>query len=169
MAKRVLIVAGPNGAGKTTHSMRVLAGRGDMVFLNADIIAERMAPGRPEEVALEAGRRMLIDLDRCEADGTSFIVETTLAGRTYAPRIPRWQEMGYEVSLVFFTLPTAEMAIERVASRVAQGGHDIPVEVIRRRFFLGLRNFREVYSPLVDFWQLFDSSGPIPRLLEEGP
>jgi predicted ABC-type ATPase len=77
--------------------------------------------------------------------------------------------MGYEVSLVFFTLPTAEMAIERVASRVAQGGHDIPSDVIRRRFFSGLRNFREVYTPLVDFWQLFDSSGPVPRLLEEGP
>ena len=92
-----------------------------------------------------------------------------MAGRTYASRISKWQETGYEVSLVFLALPTAEMALERVASRVAQGGHDIPADVIRRRFFSGLRNLRELYAPLVDFWQLFDASGPIPRLLEEGP
>lgn len=169
MAKRVLIVAGPNGAGKTTLSLRILAGREDMVFLNADNIAERIASDRPGDVALDAGRQLLVELDRCVADGASFIVETTLAGRTYASRIPKWQETGYEVSLVFLALPTAEMALERVASRVAQGGHDIPADVIRRRFFSGLRNLRELYAPLVDFWQLFDASGPIPRLLEEGP
>jgi predicted ABC-type ATPase len=145
MAKRVLIVAGPNGAGKTTLSLRILAGREDMVFLNADNIAERIASDRPGDIALDAGRQLLVELDRCVADGASFIVE------------------------VFLALPTAEMALERVASRVAQGGHDIPADVIRRRFFSGLRNLRELYAPLVDFWQLFDASGPIPRLLEEGP
>ncbi len=99
----------------------------------------------------------------------SFAFETTLAGRYYGQWIPDWQAVGYSVQLIFLRLPTAEMAIERVANRVAQGGHAIPEDVIRRRFDAGWRNFNELYQSRVDMWQLYDNAGDEPILLEEGP
>ena len=169
MAKRVLIVAGPNGAGKTTFARNVLREHPHMRFLNADIIAERLSPGRPDAVALEAGRNLLARMDACVANGESFVVETTLAGRSYLARIHAWKRAGYEVFLAFLSLPRPEIAIERVKFRVSQGGHHIPPDVVRRRFFLGLDNVRRHYTGVVDAWQVFDASGSLPILTEEGP
>lgn len=59
------------------------------------------------------------------------------------------------------------MAIERVAIRVKQGGHNVPEDVIRRRFAHGIQNF-ERYKLLVDSWQLYDNSGVPTVLLDEG-
>jgi predicted ABC-type ATPase len=110
---------------------------------------------------------MLEEIDRRAAAGESFAFETTLAGHTYVRRIPGWRAAGYRVKVMFLSLPTAEDAIARVALRVRQGGHDVPPDVIRRRFAAGMRNFLTVYRDLVDSWQRFDNSGPTPRLIEE--
>ena len=99
--------------------------------------------------------------------GESFAFETTLSGRNYARRIPRWREQGYRVKLFFLRLPTPGMAIARVAQRVREGGHDVPEEVIRRRFDAGRRNFEQVYRDLVDGWILYDNSGDEPKRLAE--
>ena len=88
----------------------------------------------------------------------SFAFETTLSGRAYAQHIPEWRALGYHVKLFFLRLPSAELAIERVAQRVRQGGHDIPPDTIRRRFTAGLTNFDTLYTPLVDSWLLLDNS-----------
>ena len=111
---------------------------------------------------------MLEMIRRYVNEGRSFAFETTLSGRTYASMIPRWQEQGYRVSLVFLSLPSPEVAIERVRQRVQDGGHNIPEDVIRRRFEAGRRNFDTIYRPLVDQWALSDSSGDAPTLLVEG-
>ncbi len=162
-------MAGPNGAGKTTWTRALLHESPELVFHNADLIADEMAPGRPESAALEAGRRMLVDIDASLLEGKSFVLETTLSGRSYARMIPEWRAAGYWVGLSFFMLASPEQAIARVAVRVAQGGHHIPPDVVRRRYFSGLRNLRDLYKPLVDAWMVFDSSGPRPRLVEQGP
>ena len=98
----------------------------------------------------------------------SFAFETTLAARSYAQAIPRWRAMGYHVRLVFLSLPTADMAVARVATRAAHGGHDVPEALIRRRFDAGLRNFRELYQDLVTSWLLYDNSGAFPRKIAWG-
>jgi predicted ABC-type ATPase len=100
--------------------------------------------------------------------GESFAFETTLAGRNYARSIPRWRAHGYRVTLYFLSLPTVEIALSRVAERVRQGGHDVPEEVVRRRFASGLENFEILYKPIVDKWLLYDNSGPEPVLLDCG-
>lgn len=87
---------------------------------------------------------MLNELDSCAAQGGSFAFETTLSGRAYLRRISAWKEQGYRVRLIFLSLPDAETAIARVALRVSKGGHNIPEDVIRRRFDAGLRNFLNV-------------------------
>jgi predicted ABC-type ATPase len=71
----------------------------------------------------------------------SFAFESTLAGRGYTRAVPRWREVGYNVKIVFLSLPSVELAIARVRTRVAQGGHDVPESAIRRRFEAGLENF----------------------------
>ena len=166
--KNILIIAGPNGAGKTTFAREYLLNMADYsTFVNADLIAAGLNPIQPEQEAIAAGRMMLEMIRQYVAEGRSFAFETTLSGRTYASMIPRWQEQGYRVSLVFLSLPSPESAIERVRQRVADGGHNIPEDVIRRRFDAGRRNFDTIYRELVNQWALYDSSGLSPALLSE--
>lgn len=96
----------------------------------------------------------------------SFAIETTLSGRGYARQIPQWRKLGYRVELFFLGLSSAEMAVQRVAERVRQGGHDIPEATIRRRFDAGKRLFSEVYQPMVDQWIFYDNSSDEPVLVD---
>lgn len=164
---RVIIIAGPNGAGKTTFAREFLPNEaGCPVFVNADLIAAGLAPFAPETAAVQAGRLMLQELARHFASRTSFAFETTLSGRGYLRMIAQWQAAGYRVKLIFLELASADEAIARVAQRVKQGGHDIPVEVIRRRFIAGRSKFERLYSPKVDAWALYDNSAEQPILLD---
>jgi predicted ABC-type ATPase len=99
---------------------------------------------------------------------SSSPTEPTLAGLSYLRRVEQWRARGYRVSLFFLSLPNVEMAVARVASRVRQGGHDIPEPVIRRRFTSGLDNFRRHYKLAVDDWALYDNADAEPVLLDWG-
>ncbi len=166
--KRIVIIAGPNGAGKTTFAREFLPNEANCpIFVNADLIAAGLSPFAPELAAFKAGRLMLEEIAAHVKRGESFAFETTLSGLTYAQMIPAWRSSGYAVELAFLSLPDAEMAIERVAMRVRQGGHNVPEEVIRRRFAHGIANFGR-YKLLVDSWQLYDNSGIPAVLIEEG-
>ena len=167
--KKIVIIAGPNGAGKTTFAREFLPFEaGCPVFINADLIAAGLSPFQPEAAAFRAARMMLQDIAAHVRAGRDFAFETTLAGLTYATMISRWRADGYQVKLLYLSLASEEEAIARVALRVRQGGHDIPLNVIRRRFAASRKNFHETYRRRVDFWQWFDNSGPLPRLREEG-
>src|SRR5205823_3687470 len=160
--KKIVIIAGPNGAGKTTFAREFLPNEaGCPVFVNADLIALGLSPFQPEAAAFHAGRVMLQEMNRHAAEGCSFALETTLSGRTYLRMMSDWRVAGYRIKLIFLSLATPEEAIARVAMRVAQGGHDVPSQIIRRRFASGWRNFRDVYRSRVDCWQLFDNSGSV--------
>ena len=111
---------------------------------------------------------MLQEIAGRVAGKRSFAFETTLSGLGYARQIPLWRQRGYFVRLVFLSLPDADMAVARVAGRVAQGGHSIPEAVIRRRFDAGWRNLQLLYKPIVNAWTLYDNSGSMPLLLESG-
>lgn len=111
---------------------------------------------------------MLEEIERCARAGESFAFETTLSGLGYLRRIAAWRARGYRVSMFFLTLPNAEIAIARVATRVRQGGHDIPESVIRRRFVSGWHNFHQHYLHAVNDWALYDNTGGEPVMLEWG-
>lgn len=164
--RTIIIIAGPNGAGKTTFAREFLPHEASCLrFINADLIAQGLSPFRPEEAAVRAARLMLEMIAECVKRGESFAIETTLSGRTYARMIPQWKQAGYQVALFFLQLPSEDLAVARVADRVAQGGHNIPEEVIRRRFHAGIANFHALYKPLVDDWRLYDNSGERPILI----
>jgi predicted ABC-type ATPase len=158
----VLLLAGPNGAGKTTSSRLVLPD--GVVFVNADIVARRLAreghPARGRDVA--AGRIVVSEIRRLEAERASFCVETNLAGRGFVRSIANWHETGYQVRLAFIALGSPELAVQRVALRVATGGHDIPDDVVRRRWKEGLRALFATYIGITDQWSLTDNSGDQP-------
>ncbi len=167
--KKIVIIAGPNGAGKTTFAREFLPREAECPdFINVDLIAEGLSPFDPQRAALRAGRVMLQEIHRRVRAGESFAFETTLSGRSYARLIPRWRSAGYHVKLIFLSLPSADLAVARISARVAQGGHDVPEQVIRRRFDAGLRNFEDAYCGLVNSWALYDDSEPTPRLIASG-
>lgn len=167
--REIIIVAGPNGAGKTTFARSFLPAEGSVPrFINADLIAAGLSPFAPEAAAVRAARLMLADIATCVSRGESFAFETTLSGLAYLRLIESWRKQGYVVSLYFLSLPDVETAIERVALRVQQGGHDIPESVVRRRFAGGLKNFHLYYKQAVDDWMLYDNSGATPVMIEWG-
>jgi predicted ABC-type ATPase len=167
--RRIIIIAGPNGAGKTTFAREYLLKEAHCPdFVNVDLIAAGLSPFDPDRAAIRAGRIMLSEIERRVRKGESFAFETTLSGHVYARMIPRWRADGYQVRLLFLSLPSAEFAVARVAMRVAQGGHNVAPSVIRRRFDGGLRNFHQIYLNLVNKWEWYDNSGSTPRLISEG-
>jgi len=167
--KKILIIAGPNGAGKTTFAQEFLPREaGCPEFINVDLMAQGLSPFAPEQASLRAGRLMLGEIFRRVRRGESFAFETTLAGLNYARHIPRWRKAGYEVNLVFLTLPSADLAVARVKSRAAQGGHNVPEDVVRRRFDAGRRNFETIYRQLVSSWIIYDNAGPQPKPIASG-
>ena len=167
--KKIVIIAGPNGAGKTTFAREYLPKEADCPdFINVDLLAAGLSPFDPEKASLRAGCLVLQEIRRKARAGESFAFETTLSGRHCAQLIPRWRNAGYHVKLIFLSLPAADLANARVSSRVAQGGHNVPEDVVRRRFDTGFRNFQKIYRKLVNSWILHDNSGPEPRFIESG-
>jgi len=160
------VIAGPNGAGKTTFAREFLPFFANCKqFVNADLIAQGLAPFAPETVALRAGRLMLDEIKRLSGAGVDFAIETTLSGKFYASWFRSLREEGYAVSLFFLWLPTVEMALARVAERVVHGGHDVPEADVRRRYQRGTHNLFQVYRPILDSWVLLDNTARSPRTI----
>lgn len=158
--KRLYIIAGPNGAGKTTASYTILPDIFDCnEFVNADEIARGLSPFNPESVSIKAGRLMLQRISELLETGKSFSFETTLSTRSYTELVKQAQERKYEVVLLFLALDSHELAIKRVRTRVDEGGHNIPEDIVKRRFDKGLLNLFQLYIRIVDKWILVNNSG----------
>jgi predicted ABC-type ATPase len=155
----VIIIAGPNGAGKTTFADQYLSTEErSFEFINADELA-RGIEARDEQPRSDmlAARTMLRRVDELVQRDADFVIESTLATLSYAPKILAWQRRGYIVSLAYLRLASVENSIARVRRRVAAGGHGIPEDTIRRRFGKSLRYFETVYKPIVDEWYIWES------------
>jgi predicted ABC-type ATPase len=156
---RVIVVAGPNGAGKTTASETVLAETlSVLTFVNADVIARGLAGFDPDSAAVEASRIMLQRLHALAARKADFAFETTLAARSLAGWLRDLRRDGYVVRLIYFWLESADVAVARVAQRVASGGHAVPEATIRQRYRRSVRNFFTLYRPVVTNWRVYDTS-----------
>ena len=164
----LFIVSGCNGAGKTTASYTVLPEiLGCEEFVNADEIAKGLSPFNPKGVAIDAGRVMLMRMDSLIKQKQTFSIETTHAIKMYEKLVQNVQKQGYAVSLIYFWLKSPELAMQRVATRVASGGHDIPVDTIFRRYESGINNLFNIYLPLVDYCLIVDNSSSPSVLVAE--
>ena len=157
-APRVVVFAGPNGADKSTHADAILAALGIDTFVNADYIARGLSGRNTDAVAFEAGRIMLRRLRQLGNARADFAFESTLSSRSFARFLQGLKAEGYAVAIYYFSLANAQLAVRRVKLRVALGGHDVPADVVKRRFSRSLKNFFQLYVPLADEWTLFDNS-----------
>jgi predicted ABC-type ATPase len=166
---RIVILAGPNGAGKSTSASRLLKGSRQVgTFVNADTIATGLSAFDTEQVAFAAGRIMLKRIRELARQRESFAFETTLSTRTYLDWLKASQEAGYSIDLIFLWLSAPQLAVERVRDRVLLGGHSVPDDVIKRRFYRGLRNFFELYQSISSRWWMYDNSDESPELVARG-
>ena len=163
------IIAGCNGAGKTTASYTVLP---EMLncqeFVNADNIAAGISPFNPTSVAVRAGRIMLSRIDELMDEGADFAFETTLSTKSYVSLIKEARALGYKITLVYFWLASPEEAMARVATRVSKGGHDIPQDVIKRRYYGGINNLFKLYQPICDYWLIVNNTNGKSEFIADG-
>jgi len=163
--KNAYIIAGPNGSGKTIFAERFLP---DYVkcpnFVNADLIAQGLSPFSPRSVAIKAGKLVLSQIHEYIRLDVDFAFESTLAGKLYANLFRELKKKGYKLHLFFLWIPDADIAILRIKDRVLEGGHNVPIEDIKRRFKRSISNFYKLYLPLLDSCVLFNNAGiePVP-------
>ncbi len=166
--KDIVIIGGPNGAGKTTAAQELLPRGIDIrAFVNADDIARDLSPSNPEQAAIAAGRLMIERMHGLVRDGESFAFEITCAGRAHARWLRECRAQGWRVALLFLWLPTPQIALERVARRVREGGHSIPPDVVIKRWKAGLANMRHLYLPISDIAAIHDNSDATRVLIAE--
>lgn len=163
------IIAGPNGAGKTTASTTILPEvLNCKEFINADYIAAGISPFNSDSVAVQAGRIMLERIQKMISEHQSFAIETTLSTKYYQNLIHQAKKEGYKTTIIFFWLKSPELAIQRVSKRVSLGGHNIPSNVLIRRYSRGISNLLKVFINLCDVWMLYDNSDLAPILIAKG-
>lgn len=164
----LFIISGANGSGKTTTAKQILPYFLDIYeYVNADEIAAGISPFRPETVALQAGKLMLQRLDYLAQNQINFAFETTLSGLNYLRFLEKIKSQNYQINLIYFWLQSPQLAIYRVKQRVATGGHNIPEDVIIRRYYRGQKNLRESYLPRCDSWIIYDNSNFPAKLVAE--
>ena len=152
---QIYIIAGPNGAGKTTFATEILPrDAGCFDFVNVDMIAGGLSPFAPQKAAFRAGRLVLEQIHLLANRGLDFAFETTLSGKTYIKLLKDLKKKGYQILIFFLWIPTVKLALERIATRLRNGGHDVAEFVVRRRFDRSLHHFFKYYQPLVDSWAL---------------
>jgi predicted ABC-type ATPase len=155
----IYVIGGANGAGKTTTAFNILPTYLQVIeYVNADEIAKGISPFNPEAVAIQAGKLMLKRLNYLKNNERDFALETTLSSRNYVRFLNESKQKGYTINLLFFWLNSPELSVLRVKQRVKSGGHDIPEDVIYRRYQRGLKNLFNSYLSLCDNWFIYDNS-----------
>jgi predicted ABC-type ATPase len=157
---QIVVIAGVNGAGKSSIA-GARVGTSGLVYWNPDAETQKLLRADPSlsiddanAAAWPVGKELLEEF--CTNDGR-LLFETTLGGRTITEVLDRGARGGKRIRIVYVGLATMELHIQRVARRVASGGHDVPEERIRERYRRSPENL--IYLlPLLDGLELFDNS-----------
>jgi predicted ABC-type ATPase len=162
------LIAGPNGVGKTTYAMRHLkAVSGSINFVNLDEIARGLSPIEPSQAQTDAARIALSRAHDFIKGRQTFAMETTLSGLAHLRLLETARQAGLQRAMLYFSVTSPDICLERIARRVAEGGHDVAETIVRRRFERSARNLAR-YAAECDLWRIYEASGARPRLALEG-
>ena len=150
------VVAGPNGAGKTTFYERVLAPVTHLAFVNADAIAAEEWPDDPAAAAYEAAARAAALRTRLIGERVSFATETVFSHPSKLELLREARAAGYRVTLHVVAVPE-DLAVARVANRVAHGGHPVPEAKVRERYGRLFANLADAIV-MVQYAHVYDNS-----------
>jgi predicted ABC-type ATPase len=140
---------------------------GSIRFVNLDEIARGLSPLDPAAAQIEAARLALSRARDLMAARVTFAMETTLSGRTHGELLEEAARAGLATAMLYFSARDPAVCLERISRRVAEGGHDVPEPIVRRRFARSLANL-PVHTRRCDLWRLYEASGPRPALAAEG-
>ena len=133
--------------------------------MNADLIARGLSPYDPDSVSMEAGRIALERIRHLIKTKQSFTWETTMSGRTAVSWLREAKNSGYQIKCWLLWVANVDTTLSRIRHRVNEGGHNIDIDVSRRRFIKTIQNFLSIYRPLCDAWKLIADDIQAPRLL----
>jgi predicted ABC-type ATPase len=148
------VVAGANGSGKST--LTKLSGV-DTLLIDPDAIARKIDPVNPPAAAIAAGRQALMLCQQYAESERSFIVETTLSGKSYLNLMREMKSRAWSVVLIYIGLDNPNLNVKRVGDRVELGGHDVPRADILRRYDRSLANLSKA-AKIADRLELYDNS-----------
>jgi predicted ABC-type ATPase len=173
------LVAGPDGAGKSTfvasqafQDMAATPESGPATFLSPDPLVAAMRADRPELPVTQAWRlaaeRIDTDVARLVREGRPLVVETILTTPKYEPLVEEAKRAGYLVGVVYVILQRPTLHMERIAQRVAIGGHDVGGEKVIERWNRSLGTL-PWFAERADYFSMWDNSelGGPPKLLIE--
>lgn len=156
--KTLEIIGGPNGSGKTTFAEKFFETRKENFFINSDKIASGLTTNGNKTAEYEAGRFMLQQIEKCLQENKSFSFETTMSGKIWITHIKQAKKQGYKIILYFVFVKDIKTSLQRIKQRVAAGGHNIPQEIVKRRFSRTFENFKNLYSPWADELYIIDNT-----------
>ncbi|MBU3680017.1 MAG: Zeta toxin family protein [Candidatus Kapabacteria bacterium] len=165
----IILVAGPNGVGKSTFAKWYLQRHPDCsVIVDPDAIARELGDAPELERNITAGRKAVMLIEQLIEQRRSFAIETTLSGKTLSHKLEFAQAAGYTIAIIVLWIPSVRLSAERVRSRVAGGGHDIPEDIQIRRFERTYINFFELYESRCHEWSLYYAVDRKPREIASG-
>lgn len=153
----IYIVAGPNGSGKSTLTRSRKFGGVELI--DPDAIARRISLVDPEGAVRTAQREAVRTRRTAIADGRTVVMETTLAGKTMLLLMDQARSLGYKIELHYVSVDSVAQALDRIANRVALGGHGVPEEDVRRRFNRSLANLPAAIARSDKTW-IYDNASP---------
>ena len=156
--KTLEIIGGPNGSGKSTFAEMQFAKTHDLLFVNSDKIAGGFTMNGNVIAQFEAGRIMLEQIEKYLNENRSFGFESTLSGKIWRKQIEKAKRQEYKVIIYFVYVDSIAVSLKRIRNRVKNGGHDIPKEIVKRRFKRTFSNFINLYAPLADEWHIIDNT-----------
>lgn len=154
--KKYVLIAGANGVGKSTLYESVFELR-DMKRINVDELVREIGSWKNPADILSAGKMAVARIEEYFYKGVSFSQETTLCGKSIIKNILRARELGYFVETHYIGVDNANLAKQRIARRVANGGHGIPDEDVVRRFYGSFVQLKEVL-PMIDLLIFYDNT-----------
>lgn len=165
----IYIIGGCNGAGKTTAANEILPNfLNCKEFVNADSIAKGLSPFQPETVSLQAARIMLNRIKELISEKSTFAFETTLTTKSYINILKFAKKKKYKILLFYYWINSPELALARIDDRVRKGGHNIPKDVVFRRYERSLNNLVNLFIPICDEWYVYNNSEAALNLISEG-